>query len=336
MITIREVAKIAGVSVSTVSRVINDMPDVSCNTKKKVNNVIKEQGYVPNFHARTLKQTRTNIICIIVKGIQNPFLVPILERIQFELDRTIYIPLVHYIDESDDEVKTAASLISEKKALGIIFLGGTPSSKTKAISKLKVPCVFATMSASGLGIKNASSVCIDDYKSAKLAIDFLISNGHTKIAILGGLRLGKDNIWYRYTGAIASFKEHGILFDDDLYIDSKFTFEAAYDGTRKALAEGHKMFTAMFAMSDIMAIGAVKAIYDMGLHVPDDISVIGFDGTKMANFYNPTITTVKQPGEEIASRSAELIIQNIAGNNIGLNIVLDTEIVPGASVKKCF
>ena len=85
-----------------------------------------------------------------------------------------------------------------------------------------------------------------------------------------------------------------------------------------------------------MAIGATKAIYDLGMSVPEDISVIGFDGTKMANYYNPTITTVRQPSEEIAKRSAELIIQNIKGENIGQNIVLDTEIVLGASVKKCF
>ncbi|MHB1453746.1 MAG: LacI family DNA-binding transcriptional regulator [Saccharofermentanales bacterium] len=336
IITIREVAKIAGVSVSTVSRVLNDMPDVNAETKKRVTKVIDEHGYVPNFNARTLKQSRTNIICIVVKGIQNPFFAPIVEGIQFEIDKTIYIPLVHYIDESDDEVKTAATLVTEKKALGIIFLGGTPSSKAKAISKLKVPCVLATMSAQGLEIKNASSVCVDDFRSAKMAIDYLIDNGHKRIAIVGGLRLGKDNIWNRYTGAKASFAEHGLEFDEDLYIDSKFTFEDAYAVTTKALTKGQKKFTAIFAMSDIMAIGATKAIYDRRMKVPEDISVIGFDGTKMANYYNPTITTVRQPSEEIARRSAELIIQNIKGENIGMNIVLDTEIVVGASVKKCF
>ena len=335
MITIKEVAKLAGVSVSTVSRVLNNLPDVNPQTRDLVRRVIAENGYVPNATARTLKQTNTNIICVIVKGFQNLFFAPIVEGIQFFIDKTDYIPLVHYIDESADEVAAAVSLVSEKKALGVIFLGGSPSSKTRSIARIKVPCVLATMSARDLDMKNTSSVCVDDFAAAGKAIDYLVARGHRDIAILGGRRLDRDLVWNRFNGARQRLADHGIGFDDSRYIESKFSFEDAYRATAAALKQENRAFTALFAMSDIMAIGACRAIFDHGLKVPDDVSVIGFDGIQIGRYYNPTLTSVRQPQDEIARRSASLIIQNIKGINIGHNIVLDTEVVAGESVRTC-
>jgi LacI family transcriptional regulator len=332
-ITIKEIASLAGVSISTVSRVINNMPDVNRLTKQKVRRVIEEHGYVPNINAKTLKQSTTNIICIVVKGIRNPFFAPIVEEIQRVIDSHNYIPLVHYIDESAEEVRCASLLIAEKKALGVIFLGGNPASKIREIAKLKIPCVLATMSAKELELINTSSVCVDDFESARKAISYLIVRGHRTIAILGGRRLDRDLVWNRYAGAKQSFQDHGLIFNEKLYIESMFSLEDAYEMTVHAISEMKLNFTALFSMSDIMAIGAVKAIFDCGLQVPGDISVIGYDGISFANFYNPTLTTVRQPYAEIARRSAELIVQNVQGENIGQNIVLDTEILAGASVK---
>lgn len=335
MITIKEVAKLAGVSVSTVSRVLNNLPDVNPQTRDLVRRVIAENGYVPNATARTLKQTNTNIICVIVKGFQNLFFAPIVEGIQFFIDKTDYIPLIHYIDESADEVAAAASLVAEKKALGVIFLGGSPSSKARSITRIKVPCVLATMSARDLDMKNTSSVCVDDFAAAGKAIDYLVDRGHRDIAILGGRRLDRDLVWNRFSGARQRLADHGIAFDDSRYIESKFSFEDAYRATAATLKQENRAFTALFAMSDIMAIGACRAIFDHGLKVPDDVSVIGFDGIQIGRYYNPTLTSVRQPQDEIARRSASLIIQNIKGINIGHSIVLDTEVVAGESVKTC-
>ena len=335
-ITIKEVAKIAGVSVSTVSRVINDLPDVNLQTKQKIHQIIEDHGYVPNATAKTLKQMKTNIICIIVKGISNSFFVPIVERIELEINKTKYIPLVHYIDESADEVRTAISLVAEKKALGIIFLGGNPTARMKAIHRLKVPCVLATMTAKGAEHKNISSVSINDTEAAGKAIDYLIENGHQNIAVLGGRRLAHDLIWDRFNGVKQSFARHGMTFDESLYIESMFSLKAAYTAMANVLDDGQPEFTALFAMSDLMAIGAIRAIIDKGLKVPDDISVIGFDGIELAGYYNPPLTTIRQPYAEIARRSAELIIENIRGDSQEQAIILDTEIIIGASVKKCF
>ena len=173
------------------------------------------------------------------------------------------------------------------------------------------------------------------FRSGK-AIDYLIENGHQDIAVLGGRRLAHDLIWDRYTGVKQSFARHGMTFDESLYIESMFSLKAAYTAMTHVLDDGQPGFTALFAMSDLMAIGAIRAIIDKGLKVPDDISVIGFDGIELASYYNPPLTTVRQPYTEIARRSAELIVENIRGESHEQAIILDTEIIVGASVKNVF
>lgn len=331
-LTIREIAKMAEVSVSTVSRVINGMPDVNEKTRVKVNNIICEYGYVPNASARTLKQNNTNIICIVVKGIRNPFFAPVVELMQSAIEQTKYIPVVHYIDESSDEVGVASQLLTEKKALGIVFLGGNPASKVRSLSRFRVPCVLSTMPPGNHDIRNVSSVCIDDNIAARSAAEYLLAKGHKKIAILGGRRMDRDLVWNRYIGAKSAIEEKGYVFDEKLYLESKFSLDDSYKAVKSALIEYHGSFTAIFAMSDIMAIGAMKAIFDSGASVPQDISVIGFDGIKFAEYYHPGLATVRQPYEEIAEKSIELLVSNIEGETTGTNITLETRIIEGESV----
>lgn len=330
--TIKEISKLANVSVSTVSRVINNMPDVNENTRQQVLSVIQEFGYVPNANAKNLKQISSNIICIIVKGMNNQFFGQIIERIQSEIMKTKYIPLLNFIDENDNEVDIAFRLIAEKKAVGVIFMGGSPSLKTDTLKEISVPCVFSTMSAEGLNLNNVSSVCIDDKKAAKKATDYLFEMGHKKIAVLGGQLLDRDSIYKRYIGALESYNEHGIEFNEELFIQSKFTFDSAYTAVNNSFKSGKSKYTAIFAMSDVMAIGAAKAIFDNGLSVPEDISVIGFDGIQATRYYNPTLATVKQPSDEIALKSVELLIQNIENNTASQNVVLGTELQKGNSI----
>jgi LacI family transcriptional regulator len=267
-----------------------------------------------------------------VKGIQNPFFAPVVELMQTAIEQTKYIPVVHYIDESSDEVGVASQLLTEKKALGIVFLGGNPASKVRSLSKFRVPCVLSTMPPGNHEIKNVSSVCIDDNIAAKSAVDYLLSKGHKKIAVLGGRRMDRDLVWNRYLGAKSAIEEQGYVFDEDLYLESKFSLDDSYKAVKSALKEYPGGFTAIFAMSDIMALGAMKAIFDSGSSVPRDISVIGFDGIKIAGFYHPSLTTVRQPYEEIAAKSIELLVSNIEGATEGRNITLETRIIEGESV----
>ncbi|HBN85522.1 MAG TPA: LacI family transcriptional regulator [Clostridiales bacterium] len=335
-LTIKEISRLANVSVSTVSRVLNNKYDVSEQTKKKVLEIINQYNYIPNSNAKQLKQICSNIICIIVKGTQNLFLEPIVEEIQSEISKTKYIPLIHFIDENESEIDEACRLITKKKPVGIIFLGGSPSLKADQFKDIGVPCVFATVSAEGLNLDNISSVCIDDKAAAKKAVDYLFEMGHRDIAILSGRLLDKDSIFKRFMGAMESYREHGVEFNEKHFIQSKFTYDDAYAAVDHSLKPDQPKYTAIFAMSDIMAIGATKAIFNNGLSVPNDISIIGFDGISLTQYYNPTLATIKQPSVEIAHKSIELLIQNIESNMSSHNVVLGTELIKGNSIKCMF
>lgn len=333
--TIREVARLCNVSVSTVSRVLNDLPDVNETTKKKVWEVIHSCGYIPNSSARMLKQLSSKIICIIVKGMQNPFYTPIVEQIQNEIDKTKYIPLLQYIGESEDEADIAVHLIEEKKAIGVIFIGGSPLDKKQKLENIQIPCVFSTMSAEGLKMKNVSSICIDEKKSMQKSVKHLLNMGHRNIAILGGQLISREDLVYkRYTGAVECLREYGLPCNEHLYISSKFTFEDSYNAVADILKMGEPDFTAVAAMSDTMAIGACRAIFDFGFSVPHDISVVGFDGIAMTRFYNPVITTIRQPSKEIAHQSVIQLLGQIEGWTEAKNIILETDMVAGKSVKR--
>lgn len=329
--SIKEIARLAGVGTSTVSRVINNKSDVNPETKQKVLDVIKKYHFEPNANARNLKQTNSKTVCIVVKGTFNPFFARIVELIQHEIESYNYTPLVRYIEESKDELKAGRRLLTEKKAVGIIFLGGSAITREYINENPDVPFVFATNAVRDMDFPNVSSVGIDDMAAAKMAVDHLFECGHRDIAVVGGKLQYRDLVAFRYDGVVQSFKDHELKFDETNYVECKFSMTDAYTVVSKLLAK--KRFTALFAMSDIMAIGAAKAIFDAGLNVPNDISIIGFDGIDMAFFYNPTLATVRQPADEIAIKSVQLLMQNLNEQEGEKHIKLDSVIVKGNSVK---
>lgn len=335
--TIKDIAQIAGVGISTVSRALNDYPGINEATKEKILQIVEKYHYFPNGNAKILKQTSTNNVSIVVKGIANPFFEGIIEQIQHDLEQSGFNALLTFIDECDDEIKEAMRLYSEKKPEGIIFLGGTSDRFLKELDYFPIPCVVSTVYVKFPKGGNKSCICVDDKAATEKAMDYLISMGHRQIAILGGKRHNLDGIDLRYEGAVASLKRNGITFDERYYVESKFSLNDAYQMTSLFLVPDSTI-TALFAMSDIMAIGAAKAITDAGLQVPDDISIIGYDGIDMSYFYNPSLTTIRQPAKEIASRSVEILTERIhdksSKNEYSNLVLLGTQLVEGNSVKR--
>jgi LacI family transcriptional regulator len=333
-LTIKDIARLAGVGVSTVSRALNNYPDVNEETKLKILEIVEKYNYFPNANAKNLKQSVTNNVSIVVKGTANPFFEVIIEQMQHDLERRGYNALVNYIDERSDEIKEATQLYNEKKLEGIIFLGGTAGRFAKELSKFLIPCVVSTVFVPLPEDGNKACVCVDDKAAAAMAIDYLISLGHTNIAMIGGERGNNDGIDLRYEGAIESFRKKGLTFDDKYYIESKFSLDEAYKAMSELLVPNTPI-TAVFAMSDIMAIGAAKAVTDAGLSVPGDISIIGYDGIDMSYFYNPSLATIKQPAKEIAKESVDILVNNINGDEVKSNLILlSTQFVKGNSVKQ--
>ena len=331
-LTIRDIAKMAGVSVSTASRAINNHSDVSYKTRKKILQIIEENNFVPNSNAKNLKQISTNNIGVIVKGNLNTFFAIMIEHIQNAVDKRGYTANVCYISETDDEISAANQLCRERKLVGIIFLGGNINQFSKDFGKIKIPCVLATTSAHDLRFDNLSSVSVNDLSSAEKAIDYLITKGHTKIAIISGDMEQSYLSRLRYQGCLNSFENHGLKINEDLVESSGFSYREGYEAMKRILSRTHD-FTAVFAMSDTMAIGASKAITEYGLKIPDDISLMGFDGIELGRYMTPSLTTIEQPAIRITDMSIQLLIEQIKSKEPGAHYLLETKIIERNSVK---
>ena len=309
--TIKDLAAITGYAVGTVSRALNDHPNVSDKARKAILKAAKEYGFQLNVNAKQLKQSTSNNILVIVKGTGNELFAEMLEYIQTLIARTRYQLVVDYLDEDLNEVIRAVQLCREKKPLGILFLGGNARNFVNDFDKIDIPCVEVTNDASTLNFHNLSSVTTDDREAARCAIDTLVESGHRKIAVIGGDRKVSDISRLRYEGCQLSFREHGIEFDPQRdYQGVRFSCQDGYTATKKLLNNGRN-YTAIFAISDVMAIGAIRALWEAGKQVPQDVSIIGLDGLALGKYLIPQLSTVKQDFKTIALRSVAILLDAI-------------------------
>ena len=184
-ITIKDVARVCGVGVSTVSRAINNHPDINPETKEMIMQVIKENNYVPNNSARNLKRSDARAIAILIKGISNPFFNSMIKVFEEEIQKKKYSLVLQHVDAWQDETEVALELEKEKRLRGIIFLGGIASHSQEQLKKIPVPFVLSTVSLLGKEYKNDYSfVSVDDVKESCRMTEHLISQGHEKIALL--------------------------------------------------------------------------------------------------------------------------------------------------------
>ena len=305
--TIKDLAQKTGYAVGTVSRALNNQPNVSDAARRTILRVAKECGFELNINAKQLKQQRSTAILAVVKGIGNELFAQIVEQLQGLLAQTPYHLAVDYLDEDRNEVHRAIQLCREKKPVGILFLGGNRQHFAEDFSKIDVPCVLVTNDAAGLPFSNLSSVSMDDRKAAYCAAETLIRLGHRKIAMIGGSREVSVTSRLRFEGFQDALSHHHIPFDPDAdYRGVRFSYQDGYRATL-ALLEAGREFTAIFAAADVMAIGAMRALAEKGLQVPRDVSVIGIDGLPLGDFLVPRLSTIQQPTEQIARRSMEIL-----------------------------
>ena len=319
--TIKDIAAMAGVSVTTVSRVLNHRPDVNSATREKVERIIREKHFVGNTNARGLKQGN-EVIGVVIRGRSNPFLASLAEAI---LDRADTVPdnfVTEYIDEKADEFQTALRMTRQNHVKGLIFVGSLIDDRVRAIRGLDIPMVFTTVNAENASLPRASSVAVDDRGMGRLVAEELLSLGHQKIAVFGSNPVAGDSLAMRFQGFCEAFADRGLVYDSSLYRESRFSFEAGYENARAFFSE-RKDATALFAMSDTVAVGAIRALRDLGLSVPDDISVVGFDGIDITRFTLPRLTTVEQPVDEIARRSVNLLLDMMEKESAPRHILVE-------------
>jgi|GEM_PF-81488 len=314
-------------------RVNDDTSMMLVAAKKKIEEVVEKFHFVPNNNAKHLKQSNTKTIVVLVKGISNMLFSNIVEEIQQMIGRTDYTLVVSYIDEDENEVEQALQLCRERKPLGLLFLGGNPEFFKQGFAKVDVPSVLVTNRANNLPFENLSSVATDDIAAGKCAVDALLEAGHDKIGIIGGDPVKSYTSHQRYLGCKESFAEHGKEMDLEVcYEKARFSFDSAYRAMKR-LVEKYPDLTAVFAMSDVMAIGAIRALRDMDYRVPEDISVIGFDGTVLAEYYNPKLATIRQQYQTLAVRSVEILFGQIELKKEPIYEVVPFEFASGESIK---
>ncbi|MBR6596202.1 MAG: LacI family DNA-binding transcriptional regulator [Oscillospiraceae bacterium] len=309
--TIKDLAVKTGYAVGTVSRALNDHPNVSDKARKAILQAAQECGFELNQNAKQLKQQHSNTILVVVKGNNNELFSEMLEFIQPLISRTRYQLAVDYNDEDDNEVIRAVQLCREKKPLGLMFLGGNSRNFSQDFSKIDIPAVLVTNDASGLKFDNLSSVCTDDAAAAQQAVETLIALGHRKIAVIGGDRQTSDTSHLRYEGCQRAFQAHGIDFDPERdYQGVRYSYQDGFNAIRTLLKTGRE-FTAVFACADVMAIGAIRALWEAGRRVPEDVSVMGVDGLPLGSFLVPQLSGISQSVQGMAQRAVEILLSGI-------------------------
>ncbi|SUY34500.1 LacI family transcriptional regulator [Clostridium perfringens] len=333
---IKDIARLAGVGVSTVSRVINDHPDVKDETREKILKIIKESNYIPNNSARILKKNNTNNIGVLVKGVFNPFFSEMINIIGNRINEAGYTIILQQNDyATEDDVDNLIAFVKEKRLQGIICLGGNfLNINDESFQFLDIPVVLTSVNTLSKESKSKfSSIGIDNVLAAKASIQYLIDKGHRNIGILLGEKNDVGISGLRLEGYKKALEENNIPYSEENVFIGDYDYSGAYRVT-KEIINNRKDITAIFSISDIMAVGAAKSVIDQGLQVGEDISIMGFDGMDISKYYNPGITTVKQSKKNMANNSIDLLLALLAKKEEHKHIIFETKIIERESCKK--
>lgn len=331
-ITIKDVAKKAGVSISTVSRVINDSKPVSNEIRQRVLEVIRETGYTPNPVARSLVMKKSQLIGVVVPNISNLFIGEMLSGVE-EIGKMYGYDMLlcNSYGELEQEIRYL-NLLKAKQVEGIVFMTWKLQEElVEYLSDIDVPIVLINRNTSSL---NIPSVSIDNYGATYEMTNYLIDQGHQRIALIRNNK-DKDAFGFdQFRGYKKSLEDHGLAVDEKLVGYGNYKLEDCYKIV-EGFIEEKILPSAIFATSDLMAIGAINCLLDFGYRVPEDVSVVGYNDIKLASVYRPKLTTIHQPIYDIGAVATRMIIKIINKEEIEHNIVVLPHqlIIRGSSMK---
>lgn len=331
--TIKDVAEYSGVSISTISRVLNNHPDVREEVRAKVLKAIQELHYVPNTSARDLGKNQSDAIGVVIRGVENPFLTSVLHSIDQAIHQAGYTMVIHQIGTEEDEVAQGAGLVLSKRLCGLIFLGGRFDYTPEETASIPVPFVCCTYTNTFGSLEKTaySSVFIDDYAEAYKAVSLLLEKGHKQIAVLLGSTNDRSISELRYRGYVDALKNAGIPFDPTLVEETKgYSMKDAYTATQRLLKRNPN-FTALFTISDTMGIAAMKALHNGGISVPEECSVIAIDGIEVTKYTIPALTTLIQPRKPMGTEAVRILVEVIRGK-ANCQLRLETQLREGETL----
>ncbi len=307
-ITIKDVARELGVSVSTVSRALKDHPDISPQTKQLVRDMVERMKYKPNAIALSLRNRRTNIIGVIVPEIVHHFFSSVISGIDEAAVEAGYNVMFFQSNESyEREIMNIQSIINSR-ADGLLISVAKGSKKFNHIRQLlddNIPVVFFDRAPEEI---ETDKVIVDDFEGAFTAVDYLIKTGCRRIAHFAGPQHLQIS-YLRKRGYISALEKNGLRVDDELIITCD-TFDAALDVTRIVMSKSRPP-DAIFTVNDMTAVGTLNTVKAMGFKVPGDVSIVGFTDGLVSSITDPLLTTVSQHGFEIGRKAAEILIKRI-------------------------
>jgi LacI family transcriptional regulator, repressor for deo operon, udp, cdd, tsx, nupC, and nupG len=320
---IADVARLAGVSVATVSRALANPDVVSAEARTRVLDAVRAIGYTPNAAARNLRARRTMMVLVVVPDIANPFFAEVLRGIDSKLSTHGYGLIIANLDNSPAKEPRYVELAHARQVDGILLLcGHIPRDPKRSMADAGIPMVAACERIPDVSIPQVE---INNRKAACEAVAHLASLGHQRIAYISG---PKGNILdqERRAGYLDALNSVGLQADGMLDLEGDFTFRSGAKAATRLLAMARNVQpTAIFAANDEMAIGCIKTLHAAGIRIPQELSVVGFDAVEYADYCEPTLTTVRQPRNEIGAQAALLLVQSMArtGETPDIRVTLD-------------
>jgi len=320
MPSIKEVARLAGVSIATVSRVINDRGSVKKETAEKVWEAVHLLNYQPNLLARSLRSQQSRLLGLLVPDIESPVFARLAKYLEEIASKKGYNLIFCNTNDDPEKEKKYLEILIRRQVDGIIFSRVSDESllfKTPQLSKIPYIVLDRTLEK-----EEAPTIKLDNYTAGALAASHLLNLGHRKFACLAGplkIKICRE----RFYGFLDTLEESGISLREEFIEEGNFKTEEGGKAMNKILSIPlSELPTAVFSMNDLMAIGAIQVIKERGLSIPGDISIIGLDNIPLCDIVSPPLTTVAQPFDEMAKEGINLLLKLIEGKKTRKTIIV--------------
>lgn len=325
--TIKDVASKAGVSTATVSRYLNSSGYVSKEIQQKISQVIQELDFVPNSVAQSLKRTETKTIGIVIPDLSNVSFMDTVKAISDIVTENGYQPIILSNDENIETEDKILDVLVSKQVDGIIIASAGKSEKLLKINSTRLPIVLIDRDFCNTDDNIIiDTVVNDNFTGSYQMINYLISLGHKRIAIL----CSKKNpvlINDRLRGYLKAFEHNNMEVDENYILYGNYKFESGYELTKKLIMQPLKP-TAIFSVNNLMALGAIAALHEMNIAIPDDMSICAFGVFKYHTILNPDLTVVNQKPKDLGRKAAEILINKIQNPDWKpQKIILDADII---------
>ncbi len=319
-VTIRDVAERSGFSSATVSIVLNEAPlsrYIPDATKARIQRAASQLGYRPNLFARSLRSRRSHTVGVMVSDMTDPYCTLVLRGIENALFQASFLPILTDLHNERSRFERYLEMLLDRRIEGLVVLANWLFVDINVLADLEKSSIPTATVGRELKTDKISSVIVDNSVGARTALDHLYSLGHRKIAFIRGPHQLSDTE-PRWRGVRGLARERNLELDPRLIVDLPesgdpfSSFEQGYKLTEELLRRHHP-FTALMAFDDMTAFGAIRALRSAGLHVPEEVSVVGFDDVAPSAIYSPSLTTVRQPMEVMGASAASLVVEAING-----------------------